>query len=111
MRGYASSRSPVSLVLTHRRTPMPQPVGRPPWTTPEQFEFLQQHLPDLDNEKATNGLTQFYARITRDFSVRWEPPVVDKDVEESKDADDLKKLAYARRGRVSERFPSSTILC
>ena len=89
------------------RTPMPKP-GRPPWTTPDQHKYLEKYLPDLDDEKANNGLTQLYARITRDFSKIWEPPIVEKDREAAKNADDLKKFAYERRGRVSR---SSSILC
>ena len=83
---------------------MPQPVGRPPWTTPDQFKYLQAYLPDLDDQKANNGLTQHYARIARDFSEKWQPPIVEKDREAAKDADHLKKLAYDRRGRVSRHF-------
>ena len=86
---------------------MPQPVGRPPWTTPEQFEYLQNLLPNLDSEKANNGLTQFYARVARDFSLKWEPPIIKKDHEKTETEDGLKKLAYERRGRVSQHFSSS----
>lgn len=89
---------------------MPQPVGRPPWTTPEQAEYLQQHLPKLDDEKANNGLTQLYARVTKDFSDIWDPPIVEKDRLAAKNQDDLKKLAYDRRGRVSPHFSSSPSL-
>jgi len=98
----------TALALAHHRTPMPNPVGRPPWTTPEQFEYLQKHLPNLDNEKANNGLTQHYARIARDFSVIWKPPIVEKDRENAKDEDELKRLAYERRACVSQCFSSST---
>ena len=80
---------------------MPQAVGHPSWATPDQLEYLQKHLPELDNEKANNGLTQLYARITRDFSKIWEPPIVEKDRVTAKDAEELKQLAYQRRGRVS----------
>lgn len=83
---------------------MPQPVGRPPWATPEQSKYLEEHLPSLDDIKAKNGLTQLYARVTRDFSEIWKPPIVEKDRTNAKDADDLKKLAYDRRGRVSQLF-------
>jgi len=80
---------------------MPHPPGRPPWTTTEQYKFLEEYLPRLEGEKAGNGLTQFYARITRDFSAIWEPPVVEKDRTAAKNVDELQKLAYNRRGRVS----------
>jgi len=83
---------------------MPNPVGRPPWTTSEQFAYLEKFLPDLDDEKVTNGLTQLYARITRDFALRWEPPVVEKDRQLAENEEDLKKLSYERRARVSPPF-------
>lgn len=81
---------------------MPLPVGRPPWTTPEQLAYLQKQVPRLDEEKAKNGLTQFYARVTRDFSVLWKPPITEKDRQEAKTLDQLPVLAYNRRGRVSQ---------
>ena len=89
---------------------MPQPPGRPTWTTPEQLEFLQKYIPELENEKANNGLTQLYARVTRKFSELWEPPVVEKDRLVAKDADHLKRLAYKCRGRVSQHLWSFTNL-
>jgi len=87
---------------------MPKAVGRPPWATPDQLEYLQEHLPRLDSEKAKNGLTQAYARITLNFSKIWAPPIVEQDQKAAKDKDELKKLAYERRARVSQ---SLFVLC
>ena len=83
---------------------MPKPVGRPPWTTPEQYAYLEKFLPDMDDEKVGNGLTQVYARIARDFSLLWEPPVVEKDRKTAESEEHLKELSYERRARVSPPF-------
>lgn len=89
---------------------MPQPVGRPPWTTPDQLAFLQNLVSDLEKEKANNGLTQFYARVNKDFSEIWAPPIIKKDHEQAKTPDDVPRLAYERRGRVSQHVYSSARL-
>jgi len=91
----------VTLALVHHQTSMPQAVGRPPWTTPDQLKYLQNYLSELDYEKARNSLAPFYARVARDFSIIWKPPVDEKDREQAKDEDELKKLTYECRGRVS----------
>jgi len=86
---------------------MPKPVGCPPWTTSEQYAYLEKFLPDMDDKKVGNGLTQVYTCITRDFSLLWEPPIVEKDRKIAESEEHLKKLSYKCRACVSPPFSSS----
>ena len=79
-------------------------MGRPPWGTPEQLTFLRSFVPRLDEEKANNGLTQFYAFVTQEFAKQWAPPILDEDLKGTKTLDEAKVSAYNRRGRVSQHI-------
>jgi len=55
-------------------------MGRLPWATPEQLEFLYSKVPDLARAKATSGLKLFYASVSKEFRVKWKlEPVVSTD--------------------------------
>ena len=77
-------------------------MGRPPWATSDQLEFLRSFVPQLDEEKAKNGLKQFYAKVTSQFAKKWPPPVLDDDRKGNKSMAEAQASAYARRGRVSQ---------
>ena len=76
-------------------------MGRPPWTTPEQLEFLQGFVPRLDDEKDGNGLKPFYTSIAMEFVRRWPPAVYPSDLEESETPAAAKVVAFNRKERVS----------
>ena len=76
-------------------------MGRHPWATPEQTEFLKTHLPKLDEEKQNHGLKAFYSRVAAEFSERWEPPPPPHNGDEHSSPAQLRKEAYDQRERVS----------
>jgi hypothetical protein len=77
-------------------------MGRPPWTTPEQAEFLRGFVDRLDEEKSGNGLNVFYASVAQQFIQQWPSPVPpDVDREKVTDPIVLKELSDKRRSEVS----------
>ena len=46
-------------------------MGRPPWATPEQTQFLDSCMPHLEQAKNGNGLKDFYDCTTHDFLQKW----------------------------------------
>lgn len=74
-------------------------MGRPPWATPEQTEFLESKVPSLEKEKQNYGLKPFYVQVTKEFLKRWPSiPVPDGKSSDAK----LKELADERKGEVSQ---------
>ena len=61
-------------------------MGRRPWATPEQLEYLKSWLPRLPHAKKTTGLQTVYSQAYTGFLAKWQPdPVVsvpDKSPEE-----------------------------
>ena len=55
------------LVVSHSLLLSFCPMGQPTWATTEQTTFLKGFLPQLEEEKQTNGLTSFYVQVTQDF--------------------------------------------
>jgi len=88
-----SLRSPSTPALAY--------MGRKPWATPEQTVFLEAQLPNMDAEKANNGLTMFYARITREFITQWASPIVPIPLKRQHEGLELKAYTDERRGAVS----------
>ena len=108
--------APVSSLLSpccRRRSsffpsaPISSSMGRPPWATPEQTEFLRGYTPNLNKEKEGNGLTAYYDRITMEFLKRWPARPTDEDRGAAADGKDPQSLANTRRKKVRLRFPPS----
>lgn len=54
-------------------------MGRRPWATPEQLEFLKSYIPHLPHAKKTSGLQTLYAEVCDNFLKAWVPePIVPK---------------------------------
>jgi hypothetical protein len=51
-------------------------MGRRPWATPEQLEYLKTFIPRLEQAKTTSGLTTLYAKVYDGFLQKWSPPPV-----------------------------------
>jgi hypothetical protein len=78
--------------------------GRPPWATPEQSEFLQSFMKDMDTEKKKyGGLTQYYGIITVEFYEKWPTEATTEERKQASDPQAIQKLADARRASVSYR--------
>ena len=73
-------------------------MGRPPWATAEQTEYLQNLVSRLDEEKQNHGLAAFYARTTTEFLKRWPSLLVPDGM---KSDDELRSLADKQKGKVS----------
>ena len=79
-------------------------MGRPPWATPEQTEFLGSFLQNLDREKEGNGLKQYYQRISSQFLEKWPAEPTNEERKAVSDPQKLQELAEARRTKVSHCF-------
>ena len=82
-------------------------MGRPPWASPEQIEFLTGYSLDLDGQKEHQGLTAHYDRVADRFMEKW--PTIPTNEERQRVASeggDLQVIANTRRKRVS-LFPTS----
>ena len=80
-------------------------MGRRPWATPNQTEFLESYIPNLDHEKQKEGgLKNYYERISLDFLEKWPAKPTDEDREETNNELELQALANAQRTRVSVDF-------
>jgi hypothetical protein len=62
---------------------VPKAKGRPPWTTPEQADFLLGFVGDLEKEKRGGGLTLFYDCVSRQFLAKWPANPADEDKEKA----------------------------
>lgn len=82
-------------------------MGRPPWATSDQVEFLESFVPNLDREKKGNGLTPYYNQISQAFLQQW--PVEPSTEERNSTTDEAKRqeIADARRTKVSHCFVRS----
>ena len=76
-------------------------MGQPTWATTEQTTFLKGFLPQLEEEKQTNGLTSFYVQVTQDFVQRWASPLLPTNDDRKSSPVQLKKIADDRRRGVS----------
>ena len=79
-------------------------MGRPPWATPEQTEYLESFLPNLDREKEGNGLTAHYDYISSEFLKKWPAEPTNEDRKDTSDLRKPQQLAEARRKKVSHCF-------
>ena len=80
------------------------PVGRPPWTTPEQTDFLKTFVPRLEAEKKRIGLKAFYDQIAVEFQGRWPAEPTSKEKLLSSDPAKLKAAAISRQVDVRRSF-------
>lgn len=48
-------------------------MGRRPWATPDQLEYLKSWLPHLPRAKETIGLQTLYKQVYEGFIVKWQP--------------------------------------
>lgn len=71
-------------------------MGRRPWATPEQLEFLRSYLHELPQAKAGTGQNVLYARVAQDFLVRWEAEPVSPHTAPDATASERKDLAASR---------------
>ena len=99
--GMDSVSSFPCLVVSHSLLLSFCPMGQPTWATTEQTTFLEGFLPQLEEEKRTNGLTSFYVRVTQDFVRRWASPLLPTDDDGKSSPAQLKKIADDRRRGVS----------
>ena len=77
-------------------------MGRKPWTTPDQADFLAGFIDKLEDEKNGNGLKAFYAYITQEFIQQWASPIPqDTDTNKITDPAQLKAISDERRAAVS----------
>ena len=74
---------------------------RPRWASPEQYDFLQSFLLNLDQEKKGHGLTTHYDRVANRFLEKWPASPNDKDQEAAGEKGDPQQFAVARRIKVS----------
>jgi hypothetical protein len=52
-------------------------MGRRPWATAEQLQFLHSKVPELARAKATTGLNNFYIGVSQEFRTKWKlEPIV-----------------------------------
>lgn len=77
-------------------------MGRKPWTTPDQADFLAGFIDKLEDEKNGNGLKAFYAYVAQEFIRQWPSPIP-QDIDRNKITDpaELKAISDERRIVVS----------
>jgi len=71
-------------------------MGRSPWTTPEQAEYLEGFVSNLDRNKQSGTLKGEYDRIAVEFLKKWPVGPADEDDEETDDALELQAMADER---------------
>ena len=82
-------------------------MGRPPWATPEQLEFLESRTEKLEQQKSGNGLKAYYNLIAHQFLEKWPVTPNDEDQKKAVGGLELQTVANARRTKVnSPRFSS-----
>ena len=82
-------------------------MGRPPWATPEQLEFLKSWTEKLEQQKSGNGLKAYYNLIAHQFLEKWLVTPNDKDRKKAVGGLELQTVANAWRTKVnSPRFSS-----
>lgn len=99
--------SPFLRLLVHSLLSSPPPflpMGRRPWASPEQIEFLERHFATLERDKQDQPLTVIYARVTASFIQQWPSPLPRGDDFEGCTPDELKVHADNFRGRVGLPF-------
>ena len=80
------------------------PVGRPSWTTPEQYDFLEGYVSRLNAEKQGNGLKPFYDQVAAEFKLRWRAEPTAKEKLTSGDPTQWQGIADARQVNVCRYF-------
>ena len=82
-------------------------MGRRPWATATQREFLHSYVPGLPAAKLNPGLNIYYGQITQDFLERWElEPVI---TVPPLSPEELRKQSVARLGSVCVLFNVTTL--
>jgi len=83
-------------------------MGRRPWATKEQSDFLENFVPNLDREKGLNGLKAYYDQISVQFLQIWlsEPTNMDREKAASTGGG-VQAVANARRTGVCHHLSPS----
>ena len=71
-------------------------MGRRPWATPEQLEFLHSYTNQLAEAKARTVLTALYATVAVKFQTHWKPEPYNPLAEPGKTASELAALGVTR---------------
>ena len=79
---------------------LPVLMGRPPWASPEQIEYLETFVPNLEAEKRGNGLKPYYDRISAEFKKRWPTEPTDKERKAAENPQEAQRSADNRRTSV-----------
>ena len=94
--------SPTSPLLLHVLVLM----GRRPWATPEQTEFLLSHTSNLEREKNGAGLEPYYNRVFKEFIAKWPVSPTEDELKEENpqsSAEDRRKNVRLRVFPMTER--------
>lgn len=77
-------------------------MGRRPFGTPEQMEFVRGFLPEMDQAKGETGLKAFYDDKADKFITKWKPKPKPEEIAEAKeDEKEAQRLANKRITGVS----------
>lgn len=57
---------------------LPPHMGRTPWATLEQLDFLYSKVSQLSKAKGTIGQKAFYGKVAQEFLEKWEPIIPTK---------------------------------
>ena len=87
-------------------------MGRRPWATPEQLEYLNTFVCQLPRAKSTTRLKMLYAQVYEGFLKRWAPPPVRPEPGTSPSPEELVAQAKEKLEQVSVPLhePSTNIL-
>jgi hypothetical protein len=83
-------------------------MGRPPWASPEQLEFLEGFTPGLDEEKKKDGLRSHYDQIAQQFILKWPVTPTEEDRIKAGEKGDVQQEAVKRQVKVCYSFPLTT---
>jgi hypothetical protein len=83
-------------------------MGRPPWATVEQLEFLNGWTAGLDEQKKKNTLKEHYDYIAQQFLHKWPATPTDKDRETAGEGGNVQLAAVRRRTKVRYYFSLMT---
>ena len=99
---------------TYHLLPIPIPIafisgmGRRPWATPEQLEYLKGFIPMLQRAKSTTGLTTLYTQVYDGFLPQWGLPSVVAKAGTSPSPEQLRTQAEDKLRKVSIVLNSSS---
>lgn len=77
-----------------------QDMGRRSWASPEQREYLETFVPQLQRAKETTTLNTLYEQVYEGFLEQWEPEPIGPPFDPSKSPEQLEDEAKARLHKV-----------